>query len=116
MDIVGHDDYSLGHGKTSGECEKALAVSIGQFRRVGAFAHARGKVAGLFETGVKNSCDEAYDYIYRAMTAPGVQYGFLCTWGGVYSRPGTEAGRACWQHFADRPSVLTVESGASLVD
>ncbi len=116
VDIVGHDDYSLGHGKTSGECEKALAVSIGQFRRVGAFAHARGKVAGLFETGVKNSCDEAYDYIYRAMTAPGVQYGFLCTWGGVYSRPGTEAGRACWQRFADRPSVLTVESGASLVD
>jgi len=116
VDIVGHDDYSLGKAKDAEACEKALAASIAQIRQVGAFASARGKAAGLFETGVKGARDDAYDYILRAMTAQGVQYGFLCTWGGIYSRPETEPGRACWRRFAAHPSVLTVESGASLVD
>ena len=116
VDIVGNDDYSLGAEKDPGRCERALQASIGRFRLVSAFASARGKAAGLFETGVKGARDDAYDHIYRAMTAPGVKYGFLCTWGGDYSRPGTEEGRACWRRFAGKRNVLTVESGAGLVD
>ena len=116
VDIVGHDDYSLGKERNPERCEKELAASVDRIRRVGAFASARGKAAGLFETGVKGARDDAYDYILRAMTAPGARYGFLCTWGGAYSRPETESGRACWRRFANRPEVLTVESGATLVD
>ena len=115
VDVVGHDDYSLGVATESEACERALAASVGQIRLVSMFASARGKAAGLFETGVMGARDDAYDAILRAMTAPGAKYGFLCTWGGAYSRPGTEAGRACWRRFANRPEVLTVESGASLV-
>lgn len=115
VDIIGHDDYSLGANKKTEWAEKALAHSIEQSRMVSSFAQAHGKAAGLFETGVQGARDDAYDYIFRLMTASGVKYGFICTWGGAYSRPETEAGRACWRKFAARSEVLTVESGASLV-
>lgn len=115
VDIVGHDDYSLGHERDFWKCEQELSDSIGRLRMVSAFASVRGKAVGLFETGVKGARDDAYDYIFRAMTAPGVKCGFLCTWGGAYSRPDTEAGRASWRRFVTHPNVLTVESGMSLV-
>ena len=115
VDLIGHDDYSLGASQKKELAEKELEHSIGQIRMVSDFAVSRGKAAGLFETGVKGARDDAYDYIFRAMTAPGAKYGFVCTWGGAYSRPETEEGRACWRKFAGRPEVLTVESGESLV-
>lgn len=115
VDIVGHDDYSIGHEGKDEYAEKELAKSILQCQLVSAFAQEHGKAAGLFETGVKGSRDDAYDYIYRVMTAPNVKYGFVCTWGGGYSMPASEAGKACWRRFANRPEVVMYESGKHLV-
>ncbi|HRR33484.1 MAG TPA: glycosyl hydrolase [Kiritimatiellia bacterium] len=114
VDIVGFDDYSIGTGNDD-EVAKRLASTIEKMKMVSAFAVAHGKASGLFETGVRGARDDAYDWIFAAMTAPGVAFGFVNTWGGGYTMPETEAGIACWKRFLARPEVVTYGADVRLV-
>lgn len=114
VDIVGYDDYSIGTGSEE-EVAKRLAHTIELMRMVSVFAAAHGKASGLFETGVSGARDDAYDWIFAAMTAPGVEFGFVNTWGGEYTIPATKAGMECWKRFLARPEVITYGAGIRLV-
>ncbi len=124
VDIIGNDDYSIGWNVPAERAEKSINATIDRFRKVSAFAASRGMPAGCFETGfysagkttkdVRTHVDDAYDVLFRIMTAPGVKYCFVNTWGGPWTKPLTPEGIACWQKFVRRPEVLTYESGVDL--
>lgn len=114
VDLVGYDDYSIGTGSDE-EVAKRLTRTIELMRMVSAFAAAHGKACGLFETGVLGARDDAYDWIFAAMTTPGVEFGFVNTWGGKYTIPATKAGMECWKRFLARPEVITYGADIRLV-
>ena len=121
VDILGFDDYSIGEGKNEEEIKKIFDNAVRHMRMVAACAREKGKATGLFETGVlgptgkKTKRDDTYDLLFRAMTSPGATLGFINTWGGGYTRPESDAGRACWKRFTQHAETLTYESGFDLV-
>lgn len=111
-DLVGFDDYSIGHGDDA-KAEAALAETVRKLRLVSAFAESRGKVAALTETGGTKKRDDFWVYLHRALTAEGVHAAFVDTWSGRYGTlPETPASEADERAFARRPEVL-LESPAN---
>lgn len=111
VDIVGLDDYSIGHGDDK-KAEKALAETVRKLRLMSAFAKERGQVAALTEAGGKNKRDDFWVYLHRVMTADGVKCAFVDTWGGCYGTvPDTPASEQDELAFARRPEVLMEGNG-----
>ena len=115
IDIVGLDDYSIGVSTNDAACAQMLEQSVTRMRLVSSFARARGKVAGLFETGPGFSPRaDAYDWLHRAMTAEGVSFSFVNTWGGNYTVPSSPEGVSCWRRFVRQRAVVTFGRGEGL--
>ena len=111
VDIVGLDDYSIGHGGDK-KAEAALAETVRKLRLMSAFAKERGQVAALTETGGKNKRDDFWVYVHRIMTAEGVHCAFVDTWGGCYGTvPDTPASEQDELAFSRRPEVLMEGEG-----
>ena len=111
VDIVGLDDYSIGHGDDK-KAEAALAETVRKLRLMSAFAKERGQVAALTETGGKNKRDDFWVYLHRVMTADGVTCAFVDTWGGCYGTiPDTPASEQDELAFSRRPEVLMEGNG-----
>lgn len=112
VDIVGLDDYSIGHGDDA-KAEASFEETVRKLRLISAFAARRGKVAALTEAGGRKKRDDFWVYLHRVMTAEGVQLAFADTWGGVYGTlPETPASEQDERAFARRPEVL-LESPAN---
>lgn len=109
VDIIGFDDYSIGKG----DVKDTTAAAIGRMRIVSAIGRARGKVCGLFETGVKDSCADFYAQLHAAMTAKDVNFAIATTYDSIWTFPESEEGKKDMRAFFERKDVL---SGRSQVD
>ena len=105
VDILGFDDYSIGAAQTDEANETALASTVKKIKAVTAMAEARGKACGLFETGVNDNPDVAYEWQYRAMTAEGCRFAFLNTW-GAKTIPTTDLGKEKMAAYMAKPEVV----------
>lgn len=126
VDIIGYDDYSIGKPDKDRNGEripdspeqrayaaKNLETTIRKMRWITAEAKRRGKACGLVETGYLGAFDDGYDYLYRALTAPGVGFSFVNSW-TISTIPGTDAGKDCFKRYLARPEVLTWPGAAGL--
>lgn len=115
VDIVGFDDYSIGAGATTDECDRRNAETLAKMRLLSAFADAHGKVAVISESGWAHvpwspspAQDDFYTRANRLMTAPDVHFAVFTTWSGERTIPTTEAGRQDLRKFASLPSVRLI--------
>ena len=126
VDIIGYDDYSIGKPDKdkNGEfrfdrpdlrkfLDERLQLTIEKMRLVTAEARKRGKACGLVETGYRGAVDDGYDFLLRALEAPGVGFSFVNTWGGSTVPPNPE-GVACFRRYLDHPRILTSKDGVDL--
>ena len=60
------------------------------------------------------AADDGYDYLLRALNAPGVGFSLVNTWGGS-TVPPTPAGVECFKRYLADPRILTVRDGVDLV-
>mgnify|MGYP002680399957 CR=1 FL=1 len=112
VDIVGLDDYSIGHGDDR-RVEASFTETVRKLRLISDFAARHGKVAALTEAGGKKKRDDFWVYLHRALTAEGVHLAFVDTWGGAWGTvPDTPASEQDERAFARRPEVL-LESPAN---
>lgn len=107
VDVIGYDDYSIGTKATEEANLAAFTATTNWMVRITNEAERRGKACGLFETGIKDQPDTAYQWHYRALTSPGVRFSFLNTWGGN-TIPTTQAGIDSWKAYLAKPEPLSV--------
>ena len=111
VDILGLDDYSIGHGDDV-TAEKAFGETLRKLRLMCAFAAPRGQVVAISETGGKKKRDDFWQYVYRLMTADGVDLAFVDSWSGVYGTvPETPESEKDELAFAARKETLLEGSG-----
>ncbi|MBQ0033556.1 MAG: hypothetical protein KBT68_12280 [bacterium] len=110
VDVVGFDDYSIGHGKTQDEAKAVIRENLRKMRIVSAFAREHGKVAALTETGCGGARDDFYSILHRLMTSEGVEFAFVDSWHHENFWPKTETGKADMRKFISQPDVLTLRT------
>ncbi|MBE6383616.1 MAG: hypothetical protein E7049_11490 [Lentisphaerae bacterium] len=119
VDMIGFDDYDIGKDwdspKTPKSAAKSTAAAIHRARIVSKIGHERGKVCGIFESGVKDSVDSFYSELRKVMTAPGVEFAIAATYDGPWTWPTTDAGKADMEAFLRSDVVITDRSGADLL-
>ena len=107
VDIIGIDDYGIGHGGDDAKAEAVLAATIRRLRLMTDFAKPRGQVVCISESGGKNKRKDFWTYLHRAATAEGVNCAFVNTWSGTWgTTPETPEEAENQKAFASNPAVL----------
>jgi len=81
VDILGLDDYSIGHGDDA-TAERGLAETVRKLRLMSEFARHRGQVVCISEAGGGWKRSDFWTYLHRAATGEGVSCAFVNTWWG----------------------------------
>ena len=119
-DMIGFDDYELGKDrdgpKPPKSADKTTASVIRRARIVSQIGRERGKICGIFESGVKDSVDTFYTELFKVMTAPGVEFAIATTYDGKWTWPKSEAGLADMKEFFARPEVIADRGGLDIVE
>ncbi len=106
VDIIGIDDYSIGHGD-DGKAEASLAETVRKLCLMSNFAKPRGQAVCISEAGGKKKRRDFWTFLYRAATADGVNCAFVNTWAGDWgTMPETPEEAEDLKAFAVRPEVL----------
>ena len=118
-DMIGYDDYDIGKDwdspKSPKNAAKSTASAIRRAQIVSKIGRERGKICGIFESGVKDSVDTFYTELFKVMTAPGVEFAIATTYDGPWTWPATDAGKADMRVFLARTEVLTSRSNVDLL-
>ena len=116
-DMIGFDDYDLGKDwnnlKSPKNAAKSTASVIRRLRIVSQIGRERGKICGIFESGVKDSVDTFYTELFKVMTATGVEFAIATTYDGKWTWPKSEAGLADMKEFFARPEVIADRRGST---
>jgi hypothetical protein len=111
VDMIGFDDYDIGKDWNSPKAPKSAArstaVAIRRAQIVSEIGLRRGKICGIFESGVKDSVDSFYSELKEVMTAPGVSFAIATTYDGSWTWPKTDAGKADMKEFLMSDVAIT---------
>jgi hypothetical protein len=119
VDMIGFDDYELGKDyaspKAPRNADRTTASVIRRTRIVSEIGMARGKICGIFESGVKDSVDSFYSELRKVMTAPGVKFAIATTYDGSWTWPKSDAGKADMKAFLMSDDVITDRGNINLL-
>ena len=119
VDMIGFDDYELGKDYDSPKAPKCASKTtenvIRRARVVSEIGLARGKICGLFESGVRDSVDAFYTEMLKVMTAPGVKFAIAATYDGSWTWPATDIGKVDMNAFLMSDRVITDRSNVDLL-
>ncbi len=109
-EMIGFDDYDLGKDwdspKWPTNSAKSTEAVIRRAKIVSDIGRERGKICGLFESGVLDSVDSFYTELHKVMTAPGVEFAIAATYDRQWTWPKSNAGLADMRAFFRRPEVI----------
>ena len=109
-DMIGFDDYDLGKDwdspRSPKSADKSTAAVIRRARIVSEIGRERGKICGLFESGVLDSVDSFYTELFKVMTAPGVEFAIAATYDGPWTWPRSDAGMSDMAAFFRKTEVI----------
>jgi len=112
MDMLGFSDY--GAGKR--DLTLTTPNSLRRLRQLTEESERRGKLCGIFESGVRDGAVEGvYSVFRRIITAPGVRLAIFTTYDGSYTFPKTATGMADMKTFLALDFIQTGKNNPDLV-
>jgi len=112
MDMLGFSDY--GAGKR--DLTLTTPNSLRRLRALTVESERRGKLCGIFESGVRDGAVEGvYSAFRRIVSAPGVRLAIFTTYDGSYTFPRTNTGMADMRTFIGLDFVQTGKNNPDLV-